>query len=186
MSTSVPGPAGRPAPALESESPAEVAPQGVAAWRASREGELIAAMSALLLLIVMFALKWYGVVRLPHAAERSGSSSAVNAWTQLAGLRWLMLLIILVCVGAVVLHASQRTHGAQTDTGVLIAGLGALTAALLANRILIDLPASSSVVDVKIGGYLGLLCAVGIALGGYQTIREERARNERVSPERRG
>ncbi len=185
MSTSVPGPAGGPAPALEPEFSAETAPPSVAAWRVSRQGELIAATSALLLLIVMFALKWYGVVRLPHAADRSGSSSAVNAWTQLAGLRWLMLFTILVCIGAVVLHASQRTHGAQTDTGVLIAGLGGLTAALLANRILIDLPAPSSVVDVKVGGYLGLLCAVGIALGGYQAIREERARNVRIGPETR-
>jgi hypothetical protein len=54
--------------------------------------------------------------------------------------------------------------------------LGTATAALVAYRVLIDLPKSSSVVDVKLGGYLGLAAAIGIAIGGFESIRELRER----------
>lgn len=142
-----------------------------------REGELIAAGAGLALLVLMFALKWYGVIGLPHGADRSAISSATSAWQQLEGVRWVMLLTALVAIGAVILHVSQHSHGAQTDTGALVAGLGALTTLLLANRVLVDLPAASSVVDVKLGAFLGLLAAVGIVLGGAQAIRDERRWN---------
>jgi hypothetical protein len=143
--------------------------------RRGNQGELISLACALVLLVIMFAMKWYGVVGIPRGAERSAGSSAENAWQGLTGLRWLLLLTILVAIGAVVLHASQRSHGAQTDSGGIVAALGTLSAALLAYRVLIELPAPSSVVDAKLGGYLGMLAAVGVALGGYRSLQEERA-----------
>src|SRR5947209_10133688 len=146
---------------------------------------MISAGCALLLLVIMFALEWYGAVGLPHGAERSGITSAANAWQELTGLRWLMLLTVLVALGAVILHITQRSHGAQTDTGLAVTGLGALSAILLANRVLVDLPAPSSVVDAKLGAYLGVLATIGIVIGGYQSIREESARNALLSSERR-
>jgi len=41
---------------------------------------------------------------------------------------------------------------------------------------------ANSVVDQKLGAYIGLLCAVGIALGGYEQMLEERARRARAAP----
>ena len=38
-----------------------------------------------------------------------------------------MLLTIVVAIGSVLLHGSQHAHGAKTDTGAVVAGLGALT-----------------------------------------------------------
>jgi hypothetical protein len=87
-----------------------------------------------------------------------------------------MLLTILVAAGSVALHSTQRSHGTKTDTSVLVAVLGTATAALVAYRVLIDLPNSSAVVDVKLGGYLGLACAIGIAIGGFESMRELRER----------
>ena len=142
-------------------------------------GELISAASALLLVPIMFALEWYGVVGLPRA-RRSGITTAENAWRALTMVRWLMLLTIVVALGSVVLHATQRSHGAKTDTSVVVAVLGTLTAVLLGYRVLIELPNVNSVVDVKIGAFLGLFSAVGIALGGYESMREERARRGSV------
>jgi hypothetical protein len=75
-----------------------------------------------------------------------------------------------------VLHATQRSHGKKTDTSLPVAALGTLTAVLLAFRVLIDLPSPDRVVDQKLGAYLGLLAAVAIAYGGYESIREQRAR----------
>jgi hypothetical protein len=142
-------------------------------------GELISAASSLLLLLVMFALEWYGVVGLA-GRRRSGITTAENAWSVLTYVRWLMLLTIAVALGSVILHATQKSHGARTDTGLVVAVLGILTAALLVYRVLIVLPETSSVVDVKIGAVLGMACAIGIALGGYESIREQRAQSAGV------
>jgi hypothetical protein len=143
-------------------------------------GELISFACAVTLLPIMFLLDWYGVVGLPIEARRSGITTAENAWTVLTNLRWLMLLTIIAAVGAVALHVSQRKHGAKTDTSIMVTVLGTLTALLVTYRVLIDLPNSSSVVDVKIGAYLGVLCTIGIAIGGYESIRQERERRGNV------
>ncbi len=156
-----------------------------------REGEFISAIGALLLLIFMFAFKWFGLATTPSpSAERAARSSAEDAWNGLTLVRWLMLLTILVALGSVALHARQRSHPVKTDTSRAIAAFGTLTAALLAYRVLIDLPSPRDVVDQKLGAYLGLLAALAIAFGGYEAIREERVRerqraqraNRRVPP----
>jgi hypothetical protein len=140
-------------------------------------GELISATCASLLLPIMFALEWYGVVGVPQV-RRSGITTDENAWHTLTYTRWVMLIAIVVALGSVCLHASQRSHGAKTDTSVLVTAVGTLTAALLIYRVLIELPRPNSVVDLKVGAFLGLLAGIGIAIGGIESIREERARRE--------
>jgi hypothetical protein len=151
------------------------APPAARAGPRIRIGELISAASALMLAAIMFGLEWFGAVGLPRS-RRSGIETAENAWHMLTVTRWFMLAAIGVALGSVVLHATQRSHGTKTDTGLVTAAVGTITAALLAYQVLIDLPGSSSVVDIKIGAYLGLLAAIGIALGGWDSVREERAR----------
>jgi hypothetical protein len=150
-----------------------------------RSGELIGAISALVLLPAMFVLEWYGVVALPGHARRSGITSTENAWRGLTSVRWLMLVTIAVVLGSVILHATQRSHGSRTDTSLAVAALGTLTAALLVYRVLIELPNPSSVVDAKIGAFVGLLSAIGIALGGYESVRERRAGRTSVAEDSR-
>jgi hypothetical protein len=140
-------------------------------------GELVSATSALGLLLVMFLLSWYGVAGVPDpSAARPAVSSVENAWDGLTIVRWVLLLTIAVTLGSVVLHASQRTHGARTDTSGLVTVLGSVSAVLLCYRVLIRLPAGNEVIDQKLGAVLGLVCAVGIALGGYESTRERQAR----------
>jgi hypothetical protein len=142
-----------------------------------RVGALVSATSALALLIIMFATEWYGVAGVPDpSAVRPAVSTAENAWHGLTVTRWILLATIVASVGAVVLHASQRGHGNKTDTSLVVATLGTVSAALLIWRVLIVLPAGSRVIDQKLGAFLGLLCALGIAWGGYEAIREQRAR----------
>jgi hypothetical protein len=144
-------------------------------------GELISATSALCLLLVMFLFEWYGVAGVPDpSAARPAVTSAENAWTGLPVVRWVMLLTIAVTLGSVVLHASQRTHGTRTDTSGVVTVLGSLTAVLLCYRVLISLPAGNQVIDQKLGAVLGLVCALGIALGGYESTRERQARAAKV------
>jgi hypothetical protein len=138
---------------------------------------MVSATSAVALLVIMFATEWYGVAGVPDpSAVRPAVSTAENAWHGLTVTRWVLLATIVASIGAVVLHASQREHGNKTDTSLIVAALGALSAALLAWRVLIVLPAGNRVIDQKLGAFLGLLCALGIAWGGYEAIREQRAR----------
>jgi hypothetical protein len=147
-------------------------------------GAVLSSASALALVVVMFALEWYGVAGVPDpSAARPAVSTAENGWNGLPIVRWAMLATILLTLGSLVLRASQRSHGSKTDTGRLVAAFGALTSILLTYRVLIVLPASDRVLDQKLGAFLGLLCAFGIALGGWESVREQR--EERVGPAHR-
>ncbi|HEY5430573.1 MAG TPA: hypothetical protein VIK04_15760 [Solirubrobacteraceae bacterium] len=140
-------------------------------------GELISAISALLLLAVMFGTEWYGVAGAPDPSyARPAVSTAENAWNGLSEIRWVLAVTIVAAVGSVFLHASQREHGAKTDTSRVVATLGALSVVLLVYRVLIALPGDGKVLDQKLGALLGLLCALGIAWGGYEAIIRQRAR----------
>ena len=104
-------------------------------------GELTSAICALLLLVFLFATKWYGVAGVPDpSAARPAISTAENGWDGLTIVRWVMLATALVALGSVVLHASQRRHGTKTDTSRVITALGSLTSLLLIYRVLIALP----------------------------------------------
>jgi hypothetical protein len=146
-------------------------------------GELISTGAALILLVLMFATNWYGVAGVPDpSAARPAISSAIDAWVALPLVRWLMLATILVAVGTVLLHLSQRSHGSQTDTSRLVTGLGALTTLALAYRVLIALPSADRVIDQKLGALLGLGCAVAITLGGRQSMLEAKTPAAVIGP----
>ncbi len=151
-------------------------------------GELTSALGALLLLVFMFATKWYGVAGVPDpSAARPAISTAENAWDGLSLVRWVMLLCVFAALGSVVLHASQRSHGTRTDTSLPILGLGGLTFALLFYRVLLVLPQGSRVIDQKLGAVLGLTCALAITLGGVESVHEQRRLQRAVAqrPRRR-
>jgi hypothetical protein len=145
-------------------------------------GELTSALGALGLLVLMFLTKWYGVAGVPDpSAARPAISTAENAWNGLTIVRWIMLLTIVAALGSVVLHASQRSHGMRTDTSRVVFGLGSLTSVLLIYRVLIDLPQADRVIDQKLGAVLGLMCALGIAIGGFESMREQRILAKAIS-----
>lgn len=134
--------------------------------------DVLIATSALLLVVVMFALAWYGVDGIPGRTSRL--VYAENGWDGLRLVRWLIVVTTAAAIGSMLLHLSQRSHGTRTNTGLVITGLGGLTAAALIYRVLIALPAPDQVVDQKLGGFLGVLFALGIAYGGLESLRAER------------
>jgi hypothetical protein len=136
----------------------------------AQRGELVSAASALALLGLMFAFAWYGVDGTPAPGSAHTVSSTENAWEALSVVRWVMLVTIVVTIGSLMLHFSQREHAAPTDSGRLILGLGAITSALLVYRVLIDLPSPAAVPDQKLGAVLGVLSALGVALGGWDLV----------------
>lgn len=142
-------------------------------------GELIAAASGLVLLVLMFATDWYGVAGIPGTSAHAQAVSGQDAWTGLTDLRWLMLVTIVLAWVSVAVHLLRASRSVIALVRLALAGLGTLTALLLTYRVLIDLPSPSDVVDQKLGALLGVVCAYGIAVGGFESIREQRARARR-------
>jgi hypothetical protein len=139
-----------------------------------RRGELIAAGSAVVLLAVLFVLKWYGVGGAIGAfAAQAGVSTSVNGWHALTILRWLMLLTIIAALVLAYLQASQRSPALPVSASVIVSVLGGLLTILLIYRVLINEPGPDNLVDQKVGAFIGLLSAVGITYGGYESMREE-------------
>jgi len=143
----------------------------------TRRGEMASAGCALALLVIMFAFAWYGVDRTP-----GGAVSTEDAWSALPVVRWIMLLSIAAALASATLPWLRHRLGAQTRAAAVTA-LGGLTAVLLVVRVLIALPSPQAVPDQKLGALLGMLSALGIALGGWEALRS--ARRRRV-PRRRG
>ncbi|MFZ0042024.1 MAG: hypothetical protein WAK93_12010 [Solirubrobacteraceae bacterium] len=150
-------------------------------------GELISAGAAVVLAADLFAAKWYGVAGVPDpSAARPAVSTAENGWDALTIVRWVVIAAIVAALGSVLLHASQRGHGTKTDTSRLVCALGCVTSALLVYRVLINLPGPTMVIDQKLGAVVGVLLALAIAWGGFESIREQRARGGTPSRPRRG
>lgn len=143
--------------------------------------------SALGLLVCMFFLAWYDVDGIPGQVRAGhGVVWTEDAWHGLTIVRWVMLATILAALGGVGLHWHERSRATQTSTAGWVAGLGAATVALLIYRVLIELPSTAEVPDQKLGALLGLACAVGIALGGWECLRAQRGRKPSriAAPER--
>lgn len=138
------------------------------------QGESIAGVSGLVLLVVMF-LPWYGVD--VNVAGFSSSESA-NAWEVFSGIDILLFLVAAVAIGA----AAARAAGAippDAPVAAIVAGAGALGVLLVVYRILDvpgpDIPAAvQSNIDFgrKIGLFLGLVASAGVAYGGYRSLSE--------------
>jgi hypothetical protein len=145
-------------------------------------GELIAGASALLLLFLMFATRWYGIAGIPGTSAHAQAVGTENAWSGLTVVRWLMLLTILAVATSLAVHLADVSRSTVALLRLAVAALGSLTALLVTYRVLIDLPSPPDVVDQKLGAVLGVVCAYGIAIGGFEAIREQRARARALAP----
>jgi hypothetical protein len=138
-------------------------------------GDQIAAVSGLVLLVVMF-LPWYGVD--VNVAGLSASTS-VTAWESMSFIDILLFLVALVAVGVPVAKASGSLPD-DLSGGMLVLAAGGVGLLLVLFR-LIDIPApdvpaaAEGSVDFgrKIGLFLGVLAAVGITYGGWRANEEE-------------
>lgn len=125
-----------------------------------RRGELLAGASAVLLAIFMVGGKWYG------AGGSTGASQ--TGWQALTDLRWLLLVTIVAAAGLVVAQVARRAPAVPVTMSLIVMLLGIVTVVALLYRVLISPPPHQ-----EAGAYLGLLCAIGIMVGGYLSLRQE-------------
>ena len=139
-------------------------------------GEMVAAASGLALIIFLF-LPWYGA-----EAEIAGFSQSenANAWEAMGLIDILLFLAGLVAIAVALARASgAMPANLPAPPGTIVAIAGAIALILVLFR-LIDIPTgdipegSEDLVDFsrKIGVFLSLIAAGGIAYGGYTAMNE--------------
>jgi cytochrome bd-type quinol oxidase subunit 2 len=124
-----------------------------------RRGEWLAGASAVALLVFLFALKWYR----PGAPPRSE-----NGWHGITHLRWLMLVTILASLVLVYVQATRAAPAVPVSMSVIVTLLAIVTLLWLGYRVVISPPPHQ-----QTGAFLGLAATIGIACGGYVSMREE-------------
>jgi purine-cytosine permease-like protein len=119
---------------------------------------------ALVLLVTLLAVPWYGVIDHSGGALSGGRPGSLSGWSQLTVTRWVVLAAAVV---ALLLAApARRTRAARAVRMVL----ALLALALLVVRVLLDPPSSATIVDVKLGAYISLLGAAALALGAGEAL----------------
>jgi hypothetical protein len=138
-------------------------------------GEVVAAVSGLVLLIVLF-LPWYGAdLKVAGATVASGDATA---WEAFGFIDVLLFLVALVAIGV---PAARAMDAMPEDVpgSLLLLGAGVVGLLLVLYR-LIDVPGADietvggDRVDIgrKIGLFLGLIATAGIAYGGWRASAE--------------
>jgi carbon starvation protein CstA len=130
-----------------------------------RPGELIAAAGGVALLVVLF-LDWYA------AGGAGGISVGLSAWQAFGVTDVLLALVALVAIALAVITAARRSPALPVALSVITASLGILATLLVLYRLL-NQPGPNEFVAAELGVYLGLLCALAIAAGGWRSMRDE-------------
>jgi len=136
-------------------------------------GEMVAAASGAVLIFVMFVFDWFGYEDVPGGA---------NAWEWMSFLDIVLFLCALTAIVMVALRAAGDMPQLPAPAGTIVGGAGALAAVIILFRLLIpgDGPGEELAEAVgvnldatrKIGLFLGLIAAGGIAYGGYTAVDE--------------
>ena len=136
-----------------------------------RRGEWIAGIGALLLLISMFALPWYGGSG--KLASQVGLSSSISGWSEYTHLRWLIVLTIVVVFALVVLQATRPAPALPASLSVIALVLCVLTTLWLIYRVVLNVPSGDGLLEQKYGAYVGLACALAMTYGSFRSLRQE-------------
>ncbi|HEY7932919.1 MAG TPA: hypothetical protein VID48_03760 [Solirubrobacteraceae bacterium] len=144
-----------------------------------RRADQIVGVSAIALFIFMFFFKWYGVSSNVSSFAGVNVNVSKSGWDVFTNSRWIWLITIIVAIGAVMIAAGALKFQSPVQLSVLVAGLGALSTALILYRIIHHPTASASYggfhasAGIKIGIWLGLIAALGITYGGYLAMQAE-------------
>jgi hypothetical protein len=122
-----------------------------------RRGEVLAVAGAILLLVFLFAGKWYG----------SGSRSQTG-WQSLTDLRWLVVVTIALAFLLAITQATRRAPAIPATLSMVVTVIGLINVLALIYRVLISHPGHE-----QAGAYLALLSAIALAYGGFLSLRQE-------------
>ena len=126
-----------------------------------RRGEIIVALSAVVLIVLMFAVPWVSF------ANPGGGHTTANAWTSFPTLRWLLLVTAALGLLVVYLQGARSAPALPVALDVVLVTLAAITTLVLLIRLLTG---SGS---PEVGGWLGLVATAALTAGAFTALREE-------------
>lgn len=151
-----------------------------------RTGEWLAGLGAVVLLVSLLVLHWYGLslrgFSLHGVSLRAGWYSyaplarhsapgpiipALTGWQAIETLRWFALATVVAGLALVVAQAALRGPALPVTLdliGMLVAGL---TTILLVIRL------ASTAAPLRFGAFVGLAAAGAVTIGAYQAMRTE-------------
>ena len=143
-------------------------------------GEKIAGASGIALILIMFIFKWFGL-ELNTGLGGLGFSAegSRNAWGSYGFIDIVLFITVVAAVGLVLISASDSEVGLPVAVSTVVAGLGILSVVLIIISIVsppdfgLDLSGTGVEHTRKIGVWLGLLAAIGVAYGGWRAMQEE-------------
>jgi hypothetical protein len=118
-----------------------------------RAGEVLAGAAAAALVVLMFAVHWYG--------GRTG-------WQVLTSARWLALVTVVAAFVLVLSQATRPAPALPVTLSVIVTVLALLTGLWLIYRVVIS-PATHE----QAGAWLGLCSVWLIAVGAFMSMRQE-------------
>jgi hypothetical protein len=137
-----------------------------------RPGEVVAAVGGVALLVVMF-LDWYaagGPTDL--GGRRIDVSVGFTAWEAFGITDILLALAALTAIATAVVTATRRSPALPVAGSVVTSAAGVLATLLVLYRIL-NQPGPNEFIEVKLPAFLGFVCALAIAAGGWHSMRDE-------------
>lgn len=142
-----------------------------------RKGEWIVGAGSIVLLASMFLLKWYGLTAaVITTAQRLGITTSVNGWHGHTTLRWFMLVTALLGLALAYFQAARRAPAVPVSLGAITFVAALITFLALLYRVLINEPGPDSLIDQKVGAFVGLVATLVIVLGAFLSLREEGVR----------
>lgn len=126
-----------------------------------RRGEIIAALSALVLLALVFAVPWVSFAR------PGGGHTSADAWTSFPTLRWPILVIAVLGLLLGYLQATRSAPALPVAVDVILVTLAAIMTLVLLVRLL------TGDGTPQVGGFAGLVVSAALAVGAFVSLREE-------------
>ncbi|HEX3975018.1 MAG TPA: hypothetical protein VHW96_02080 [Solirubrobacteraceae bacterium] len=126
-----------------------------------RRGEIIAALSALALVVLVFAVPWVSF------SDPGGGHTSANGWTSFPTLRWLILVTAALGLALGYLQATRSAPAFPAAVDVVLVTLAAITTLVLFIRLL------TGDGSPQVGGWLGLMVTAGITVGAATSLRQE-------------
>lgn len=138
--------------------------------RRVRAGDIVTGAAALLLFFALFR-SWYEVP----------STRLLNAWEAFGVIDVLLALIALLGIALALSQVVGRGPALPVALGVITTTL-ALAATLLVLYRILNQPGPNDQIVVEYGAYLGLLATLGIFLGAWLSLSDERPRPADPAP----
>jgi carbon starvation protein CstA len=132
--------------------------------RRVRAGEIVAGAAGVVLLASMF-LSWYEVP----------STRLLNAWEAFGVVDVLVALVALLGIALAVSQVAGRGPALPVALGVVTTTLALAVTLLVLYRIL-NQPGPNDTISVRFGAYLGFLASLGVFLGAWLSLSDERPR----------